>query len=74
MGHTSSKGESPKASVTLTKLEVKIIESMRKREVEGSTLKSFNRIILKFPKIDESLRKIRATFQEFGKSLFGVHT
>ncbi|KAI3466372.1 hypothetical protein Pfo_023035 [Paulownia fortunei] len=65
MGGVVAKDESPKASVPETKLEAKIIEAVRRREVEGSSIKSFNSIILKFPKIDESFRKCKTTFQEF---------
>ncbi|KAI3456746.1 hypothetical protein Pfo_013409 [Paulownia fortunei] len=65
MGGVVAKGESPMASVPETKLEAKIIEAMQRREVEGSAIKSFDSIILKFPKIDESLRKCKAAFEDF---------
>ncbi|XP_073149961.1 probable calcium-binding protein CML21 [Henckelia pumila] len=65
MGGVVVKGESPKALAPVSKLETEIIEVMKRREVGGSTIKSFNTIILKFPKIDESLRKCKATFKEF---------
>ncbi|GER56988.1 calcium-dependent protein kinase family protein [Striga asiatica] len=48
-----------------SKLDAKIIEALRRREVKGSSIKSFNTIILKFPKIDESFRKCKTTFEEF---------
>ncbi|GFP94799.1 probable calcium-binding protein cml21 [Phtheirospermum japonicum] len=72
MGGVVGKGECPKASLTETKLETKIIEAMQRREVEGSNLKSFNTIILKFPKIDESLRKCKSTFKDFDEDGNGV--
>lgn len=67
MGGVLQKGESPKACLPETKLEAKILEAMQRRESEGSSMKSFNSIILKFPKIDENLRKCKDIFQEFGK-------
>lgn len=67
MGGVLGKGDSPKASVPETKLETKITEAMQRRETAGSSLKSFDCIILKFPRIDESLRKCKATFEEFGR-------
>lgn len=70
-----AKDGSSKSSVPETKLECKIIEAVQRREVQGSSMKSFNSIILKFPKIDESFRKCRTTFNEFGKySLTSVTT
>lgn len=52
-----------------TKLEAKMVEAMQRRESKGSSVKSFNTIILKFPKIDESLRKCKAIFEQFGELL-----
>ncbi|XP_075523013.1 putative calcium-binding protein CML21 [Primulina tabacum] len=72
MGGAVVKGESPKASAPESKLETKIIEAMKRREVGGSTIKSLNTIILKFPKIDESLRKFKATFEEFDEDENGA--
>ncbi|KAL0399046.1 UNVERIFIED_CONTAM: putative calcium-binding protein CML21 [Sesamum radiatum] len=65
MGGVVGKNESRKAAVSETKLEARINDAIRRREVEGSTIKSFNSIILKFPKIDRSLRKCKATFEDF---------
>lgn len=70
MGGVLGKNESPlspKASVPETKLEAKITEAMLRRETEGSSIKSFDSLVLKFPKIDENLRKCKVIFQEFGK-------
>lgn len=72
MGGVIGKGDSPKASIPETKLEAKIIEAMQRRECEGSTMKSFNSIILKFPKIDESLRKCKAIFEQFDEDKNGT--
>lgn len=67
-----TKGGSPRGSVPESKLEGRVIEAMRRREAQGCTIKSFNSIILKFPKIDESLRKCKATFQDFDEDGNGV--
>lgn len=70
MGGAIGKGESPKASwIPETKLEAKMVEAMQRRESQGSSVKSFNTIILKFPKIDESFRKCKAIFEQFGRFL-----
>lgn len=50
-----------------TKLEAKIIEAVQRRASRGTTMKSFNSIVLKFPKIDDGLRNCKAIFQEFGE-------
>lgn len=55
-----------------TKLEAKIKEAVQRRASKGTTMKSFNSIILKFPKIDEGLRNCKAIFQEFGE--FCIYT
>ncbi|XP_021745036.1 probable calcium-binding protein CML21 [Chenopodium quinoa] len=58
--------ESPKSShFPETKLEAKMVEAMQKRASKGTAMKSFNTIILKFPKIDQSFRKCKAIFQQF---------
>ena len=62
------KAESPEMVwVPETKLEAKMVEAMQRRASEGTAMKSFNSIILKFPKIDENLRKCKAIFEQFGK-------
>ncbi|CAM8989018.1 unnamed protein product [Rhodiola kirilowii] len=55
-----------------SKLEAKVVEAMQRRAVAGSPLKSLNTIILKFPKIDESLRKCWSTFEQFDEDSNGV--
>lgn len=57
---------SPKTSAPTSKLEPQILEAVLKRELKGTSIKSINRIILKFPKIDESLRKCKVIFEQFG--------
>lgn len=63
---------SPRASVPETKLEGKITEAMQRRETEGSSIKSFDSIVLKFPKIDENLRKCKVIFQDFDEDSNGA--
>ncbi|KAL6954574.1 putative calcium-binding protein cml21 [Sarracenia purpurea var. burkii] len=65
MGGIMSKGNSPKSGITETKLETKMVEAMQRRASEGSSMKSFDSIILKFPKIDESLRNCKNIFEQF---------
>lgn len=50
-----------------SKLEGKMVDAMQKRAKEGTNLKSFDSIILKFPKIDESLRNCKSIFEQFGE-------
>lgn len=74
MGGALGKGESPKnAWIPETKLEAKMVEAMQKRESHGSSVKSFNTIILKFPKIDESFGKCKAIFKQFGRFLIQIY-
>ncbi|XP_074320794.1 putative calcium-binding protein CML21 isoform X2 [Silene latifolia] len=66
MGGTIGKVESPKKGyLPETKLEAKMAEAMQKRALKGTVMKSFNTIILKFPKIDQSFRKCKEIFEEF---------
>ncbi|KAK8527057.1 hypothetical protein V6N13_084929 [Hibiscus sabdariffa] len=58
-------GETENDTSSETKLEAKMIEAMKLRASVGTAMKSFNTVILKFPKIDESLRKCKAVFQQF---------
>lgn len=67
MGGAVTKQNLSKALMPEKKLEMKIVEAMQQRESKGTSIKSFNSIILKFPKIDTSLRKCKATFQQFGE-------
>ncbi|KAL7103285.1 hypothetical protein ACP275_08G170300 [Erythranthe tilingii] len=72
MGGVVAKDESSKSSLQETKLESKIIEAVQRRELKGSSMKSFNSIILKFPKIDESFRKCKTTFNEYDEDKNGT--
>ncbi|EYU33744.1 hypothetical protein ABFS82_08G165400 [Erythranthe guttata] len=72
MGGVVAKDESAKSSLQETKLESKIIEAVQRRELKGSSMKSFNSIILKFPKIDESFRKCKTTFDEYDEDKNGT--
>ncbi|XP_043700652.1 probable calcium-binding protein CML21 [Telopea speciosissima] len=73
MGGALGKGESSrKGCMPETKLEAKMVEAMQRRASEGTTMKSFNRIILKFPKIDESLRKCKTIFEQFDEDSNGT--
>ncbi|KAI4374838.1 hypothetical protein MLD38_012785 [Melastoma candidum] len=49
-----------------------MVEAMQKRASQGSKVKSFDSIVLKFPKIDESMRKYKTTFQQFDEDSNGV--
>lgn len=73
MGATLGKSDSPKKGwMPETKIEAKMVEAMQRRESHGSSVKSFNTIILKFPKIDESLRKCKAIFEQFDEDSNGT--
>ncbi|MBA0792337.1 hypothetical protein Gohar_016845, partial [Gossypium harknessii] len=55
-----------------TKLEAKMVEAMQRRASVGTAMKSFNSVILKFPKIDESLRNCKAVFEQFDEDSNGA--
>lgn len=63
---------SPKASVPTSKLEAQILDAVLKRESKGTSIKSFTKIILKFPKIDESLRRCKVIFEQFDEDNSGA--
>ncbi|GMJ16020.1 hypothetical protein like AT4G26470 [Hibiscus trionum] len=67
MGGALGKLESPE-----TKLEAKMVEAMQRRASKGTAIKSFNSIILKFPKIDDSLRNCKAIFEQFDEDSNGA--
>ncbi|CAB79502.1 putative protein [Arabidopsis thaliana] len=72
MGGAVTKSETlQKEWVPETKLEAKIIEAVQRRASRGTTMKSFNSIVLKFPKIDDGLRNCKAIFQEFDEDSNG---
>lgn len=72
MGGVVGKDDSPRQWIPETKLEAKMVEAIRRREAEGCHIKSFNSIILKFPKIDESLRKCKDIFAQFDEDSNGT--
>ncbi|KAJ7961006.1 Calcium-binding protein [Quillaja saponaria] len=73
MGGVLGKSDSPKkAWMPETKLEAKMVEALQRRSALGSAMKSFNSIILKFPKIDKSLRKCKAIFEQFDEDSNGA--
>ncbi|KAL1370507.1 hypothetical protein HN51_000763 [Arachis hypogaea] len=72
MGGVFGRHDSHKRWIYGTKIENKIVEAMQKRETKGCSVKSFNTIILKFPKIDESFRKCKAIFEQFDEDSNGV--
>ncbi|XP_047977031.1 probable calcium-binding protein CML21 isoform X2 [Salvia hispanica] len=72
MGAAVAKSSSARGAVPESNLEARILEAMRRREAKGCSIKSFNSIILKFPKIDQSLRKCKATFENFDEDGNGV--
>ncbi|XP_050942181.1 probable calcium-binding protein CML21 isoform X2 [Cucumis melo] len=72
MGSVVGKLESPRECVPETKLEAKMVETMRRRATKGSIIRSFDCILLKFPKIDDSLRNCKTIFQQFDEDLNGI--
>lgn len=67
MGGVLGKSHSLRRSGSESKLDAKMVEAMQRRALNGTSVKSFDSIILKFPKIDESLRKCKSIFEQFGK-------
>ncbi|CAH1415889.1 unnamed protein product [Lactuca virosa] len=63
---------SPTSSAPTSKLEAQILDAVLQRELKGTSLMSFNKIILKFPKIDESLRKCKVIFEQFDEDKSGA--
>lgn len=73
MGGMIGKTETVKQTTQVSKLEAEMVNAMQRRAAEGSSMKSFNSLILKFPKIDENLKKCRSIFQQFGE-FFNFYT
>lgn len=67
MGGVVGRSTSIRRSSPESKLEAKMVEAMQRRASEGTSVKSFNSIIMKFPKIDESLQKCKSIFEQFGE-------
>lgn len=56
-----------------SKIEARMVQAMAERAQSGKFgLKSFNSIIMKFPKIDKSFQDVRAVFKKFGKLQTGL--
>ncbi|XP_010244812.1 PREDICTED: probable calcium-binding protein CML21 [Nelumbo nucifera] len=73
MGGTLGKGDSPRKGWTPeTKLEAKMVEAMQRRASKGCVMKSFDSIVLKFPKIDESFRNCKTIFEQFDEDSNGA--
>ncbi|PIA58237.1 hypothetical protein AQUCO_00500289v1 [Aquilegia coerulea] len=73
MGGVLGKDDSPKKGwIPETKLEAKMVEAMQRRAAEGSSMRSFNQLILKFSKIDESLRNCKTIFEQFDEDSNGA--
>uniref|UniRef100_A0A0D3F214 EF-hand domain-containing protein n=1 Tax=Oryza barthii TaxID=65489 RepID=A0A0D3F214_9ORYZ len=71
MGGVVGRGDSPRHTSPASKLERKMVEAMQQRAQKGTSVKSFNSVIMKFPKIDESLRNCRIIFQQFDEDSNG---
>jgi calcium-binding protein CML len=67
MGGVFGRHDSIKRSSHGSKLESKMVESMRQRAAHGTSVKSFNTFIMKFPRIDEGLRKCKTILEQFGE-------
>nr|ACR34117.1 unknown [Zea mays] len=65
MGAVLGRHDTHKRSSHGSKLEVKMVDAMQQRASHGTSLKSFDSIIMKFPKIDESFRKCKTIFEQF---------
>ncbi|WOL13645.1 putative calcium-binding protein CML21 [Canna indica] len=72
MGGVMGRSNSLRRGGPESKLEAKMVEAMQRRASEGTSVKSFNSIIMKFPKIDESLRKCKSIFQQFDEDSNGA--
>lgn len=54
-------------------IELRMVNAMRERGAAGkSSIKAFNSIIMKFPKIDATFEKVRVTFRRFDKDGSGT--
>lgn len=66
MGATLGRSNSL-SGVLESKLDAKMVEAMQRRALEGTNVKSFNSVIMKFPKIDNNFRKCKSIFEQFGE-------
>ncbi|XP_010913275.1 probable calcium-binding protein CML21 [Elaeis guineensis] len=72
MGGIFGKSVSSRHCLPESKLEAEMVEAIRRKASKGSAIKSFNSIILKFPKIDESLRNCKTIFDQFDEDSNGM--
>ncbi|XP_066370497.1 probable calcium-binding protein CML21 isoform X1 [Miscanthus floridulus] len=72
MGAVLGRHDTHKRSFHGSKLEAKMVDAMQQRASHGTSLKSFDSIIMKFPKIDESFRKCKTIFEQFDIVSFHV--
>ncbi|KAE8811051.1 putative calcium-binding protein CML21 [Hordeum vulgare] len=71
MGGVFGRHDAGRQSSHGMKLESKMVESMKQRASHGTSVKSFNSIIMKFAKIDKGLRKCKTIFQQFDEDSNG---
>jgi calcium-binding protein CML len=67
MGAVLGRQDTHKRSSHGSKLEAKMVDAMQQRALHGTSLKSFDSIVMKFPRIDESFRKCKTIFEQFGE-------
>ncbi|KAH9311907.1 hypothetical protein KI387_026942, partial [Taxus chinensis] len=73
MGGKSSKFVFFRKTTAPSTIEQKMVDALRKRAASGgSSLKSFNSVIMRFHKIDESFEKVRDVFRKFDKDSNGT--
>ncbi|KAG6529743.1 probable calcium-binding protein CML21 [Zingiber officinale] len=72
MGSVLGKSQSQRSSGSESKLDAKMVEAMQRRALQGTSVKSFESIILKFRKIDESFRKCKSIFEQFDEDSNGA--
>ncbi|WVZ79430.1 hypothetical protein U9M48_027010 [Paspalum notatum var. saurae] len=71
MGAVLGRHDTHKKNFHGSKLEAKMVDSMQQRASHGTSLKSFDSIVMKFPKIDESFRKCKTIFEQFDEDSNG---
>ncbi|KAG6520666.1 probable calcium-binding protein CML21 [Zingiber officinale] len=60
------------SGVLESKLDAKMVEAMQRRALGGTNVKSFNSVIMKFPKIDKNFRKCKSIFEQFDEDSNGA--
>ncbi|CAL5053697.1 unnamed protein product [Urochloa decumbens] len=71
MGAVLGRQDTHKRSFHGSKLEAKMVDAMQQRASHGTSMKSFDSIVMKFPKIDESFRKCKTIFEQFDEDSNG---